>query len=221
MNASIKDTIQQLEELFEMFNSKFFGGKLPKAVITVSPDTTRGAYGWCTSWKAWKESGHESEGYYEINMCAEYLSRPFEEIACTMLHEMVHLYNLEIGVKDTSRGGFYHNKKYKEAAEAHALHVEKNEKYGWHKTTLTAEAKAAVEEYKKASGKTAFDLYRENPKKTVATTSDETESGEDETETKKSSSRKYVCPCCGISVRATKEVRVACFDCGMLMIEEK
>ena len=30
---------------------------------------------------------------------------------------------------------------------------------------------------------------------------------------RKSSSRKYVCPCCGMRVRATKVVNIACMDC--------
>ena len=30
---------------------------------------------------------------------------------------------------------------------------------------------------------------------------------------KTSSTRKYICPCCGMSVRATKVVRVQCMDC--------
>ena len=30
---------------------------------------------------------------------------------------------------------------------------------------------------------------------------------------RKSSSRKYVCPCCGMSIRATRAVNVACLDC--------
>ena len=30
---------------------------------------------------------------------------------------------------------------------------------------------------------------------------------------RKSSSRKYACPCCGMSVRATKVVNIACMDC--------
>lgn len=104
-------------------------------VITVSPDTTKGAYGWCTAWKAWSvgeqkkvadlatltkealEAMKKDDGFYEINICAEHLARPFEQVAETLLHEMVHLYNLQIGVQDTSRSGTYHNKKYKEAAE--------------------------------------------------------------------------------------------------------
>ena len=47
----------------------------------------------------------KDDGFYEINICAEHLARPFEQVAETLLHEMVHLYNLQIGVQDTSRGG--------------------------------------------------------------------------------------------------------------------
>lgn len=31
---------------------------------------------------------------------------------------------------------------------------------------------------------------------------------------KPSSTRKYICPCCGMSVRATKSVNIACMDCN-------
>lgn len=207
-SKSLKDTIQQLEDLFGVFNEKYFENQLSKPVITVSPDTTKGAYGWCTSWKAWKEAGHEDEGYYEINICAEHLCRPYEAVAGTMLHEMVHLYNLEQGVKDTSRAGTYHNKKFKEAAEAHGLIVGNDPKYGWCKTALNDEAKAVVESFMKEIGKTSFDLYREKVQ-------DKKKKGE-----KKSNSIKYVCPCCGIIVRATKEVKIKCFECEELMLAD-
>lgn len=207
-STSLKNTIQQLEDLFEVFNYKYFEGQLSKPVITVSPDTTKGAYGWCTSWKAWKEAGHEGEGYYEINICAEYLSRSYEDVAGTMLHEMVHLYNLENGVKDTSRAGTYHNKKFKDAAEAHGLTVEATEKYGWSKTALNEESRQEVEDFMNSIGKASFDLYREPVKV-------EKKKGG------KSNSRKYVCPCCGLIVRATKEVKVKCFECDEMLVEEE
>lgn len=43
--TSLKPVIDKLENLFSKFNEKFYGGELQKAVITVSPDTTKGAYG--------------------------------------------------------------------------------------------------------------------------------------------------------------------------------
>ena len=44
--VSLKPVIEELENLFSKFNARFFADKLEKPVITVSPDHTRGAYGW-------------------------------------------------------------------------------------------------------------------------------------------------------------------------------
>lgn len=156
------------------------------------------------AWKAWKAG--EDEGHYEINLCAEYLNRPFEETCGTLIHEMVHLQNLQDGVQDTSRSGTYHNKKFKETAEAHGLTVEKGEKYGWHKTTLNPQAEAFV----KSLGKSGFCLVRPrtNPLKGSRKGGG-------------SSSRKYVCPCCGTIIRATKEVHVFCGECEVAFEEQE
>lgn len=205
---SLKNVIQNLEDLFQVLNSKYFESELAKPVITVSPNTMKvNALGWCTTYKAWKDREGE-DGYFEINICAEHLARPFAEVAGTMLHEMVHLYNLQNGVKDTSREGTYHNKKFKEAAEAHGLTVESTEKYGWAKTDLTEDAKAEVEDFMGFIGKDSFEIFRE------------AEAEKAKKGGGKSSSRKYVCPCCGLIVRATKEVKVVCFDCNEILQEE-
>ena len=42
--VSLKPVIEELEDLFSKFNTRFFADKLEKPVITVSPDHTRGAY---------------------------------------------------------------------------------------------------------------------------------------------------------------------------------
>ncbi|MBA9087507.1 hypothetical protein FHR92_003992 [Fontibacillus solani] len=200
--SSLKIVIEKLEELFNVFNKQFFDDELQKPVITVSPDTTAGAYGWCTSWKAWKDD-EDSDGYYEINMCAEHLNRPFEETCETLIHEMVHLLNLQNDVQDTSRSGTYHNKKFKVTAEQHGLIVEKDERYGWAFTRLNDEALKFV---LSLDGQ-GFGLYRSKIPKV------KTSSGS-------SSSRKYVCPSCGTIIRATKEVNVKCGDCEVEFEEE-
>lgn len=221
--TSLKPVIEKLESLFSKFNEKFYNNELQTPpVITVSPDTTKGAYGWCTAWKAWTvgeqkkiadlstltkedlEAMKKDDGFYEINICAEHLARPFEQVAETLLHEMVHLYNLQIGVQDTSRGGTYHNKKYKEAAEKHGLTVEKDAKYGWTKTSLNDEAKAFVDGMQDKK----FELHRKSLPKIPGAAKT------------KQSSRKYVCPMCGCIIRATKEVHVICGDCNVEFEEE-
>lgn len=210
VDQSLTPVIGKLEKLFSMLNQQFFNGDLQTPVITVSPDTTKGAYGWCTSWRAWTDKAQkaladmtaeevkaaESDGYYEINICAEHIARSFTDIVETLLHEMTHLYNLQIGVQDTSRGGFYHNKHFADAAESHGLIVEKTAKYGYSKTALNAEAQAFVQ----SLGDTRFELYR---RPTIKAQGKKNNQG----------SRKYVCPCCGTIIRATREVNVICGDC--------
>jgi hypothetical protein len=204
MDNSLKTIVAKLEDLFEKFNAHFYESKLETPIITVSPDDTKGALGWFTSWRSWHRLGSEDEGYYEINICAESLARPFPDICETLLHEMVHLHCKTSEIKDTSRGGSYHNKKYKEEAELHGLIVEQSQSSGWNMTKLNPEADALI----RSLDQHTFDLYR---KKLVKL----------KTSGSKSSSRKYVCPDCGMSIRATKEVRVMCADCDTIMEVEE
>lgn len=201
-SASLKPVISELESLFSTFNKALFEGKLEQPVITVSPDNTRGAYGWCTGWKAWQD-GTKEGGFYEINLCAEYLNRPFEETCSTLIHEMVHLKNLQDGVQDTSRSGTYHNKNFKIAAEAHGLIVEKSAKYGFSTTTLAP----AILTFIQAMEKTGFSLVRPRPLGLKGAKA-------------KQSSRKYVCPGCGAIIRATKELNIICGDCEVPFEQE-
>lgn len=202
--VSVRPIVETLEAMFTALNEKLFAGALEKPVITVSPDTTKGALGWFTTWRAWTRDTDDSlnatSGYYEINCCAEHLSRPIEEVVGTLPHEMVHLYNHQAGIKDTSRGGWYHNEQYRKAAEAHGLTVTKSDKYGWAHTALNDELKTWLAK----QDATTFDLHRRAvPKK--------------QRKTVKSHSIKYQCPCCGNSVRATKPVSIRCEDCDCLM----
>ena len=133
---SVSEIVAKTEAMFDLFNHHFYNGELTRPAITVSPDGGRGAYGWCSVYEIWQASG---EAYREINICAEYIDRPIGEVAATMLHEMAHLYNLTHEIKDVSNNGYYHNKKFKETAEAHGLHIEHHATYGWTITTLTEE----------------------------------------------------------------------------------
>ena len=228
---SLKPTLEKLEHYYSICNERFYGNELQKAVITVSPDARKRAYGWCTTWKAWGSgqvktpddiadmseeeiASLNESGSYEINMVAEYLTRPLEEVVGTLLHEMAHLWNIQQGIQDCSRNGYYHNRKFKDAAEAHGLAVEKTEKYGYSMTKLNDEAVSFLKEI----GAEGFNLYR---KPFYFINKDKPEMPDaDEGEKPKQSSRRYVCPGCGNIIRATKVVRVACMDCGLQMLEE-
>lgn len=196
--TNLSEVVKSLEELFQACNKRFYNEELEAPIITVSPDTTGGAYGWCTAWKAWEDSYDPDSGYYEINICAEHLNRPYSETVVTMLHEMVHLYNLYAGVKDTSRGGTYHNKFFKAEAERRGLRIEKDSKYGWTVSFLNDEGQAFADSLKDKT----LGVHRSK-----MLTSMKNGAG-------KGSSRKYVCPGCGCIIRATKEVFVVCGDCN-------
>ena len=200
--VSITPVVKALEDVFHRLNGRFFESRLSTPVITVSPDPRRkDRLGWCTTRRVWQDG--QSDGYFEINICAEFLNRPFDEMCSTLLHEMCHLLNAEAEVKDTSRAGTYHNEKFRETAEAHGLMADKTKFQGYCETSLTPEAAEFIE----TLDRTEFILYREDK-------AAEGESGEPAA--KPSSSRRYVCPGCGTKITATKDVSIRCESCNVL-----
>ena len=89
-----------LEQAYDVLNDKYFDGSLTKVVITVQ--STPRVYGHYTVNEMWSEN---EDGYHEINLGAETLSRQCCELLGTLLHEMTHHYCALNGIKDTSRGG--------------------------------------------------------------------------------------------------------------------
>lgn len=197
------ETIEWLGKLYDYVNDKLFKNQLERPVITVQTDERNKAYGWFTLGKVWKEN-KDDDGQYEINMSAQFLNRHFTEIANTLIHEMCHQFAKESNVQDCSRGGSYHNKLFKKIAEEHGLKVEKVDKIGWSKTSFSLETEGLLSSFFVKNPPLL--IYREPIFKGARV--------------KTSSTRKYVCPCCGNSVRATKCVNIACIDCNAPMQEE-
>jgi hypothetical protein len=212
-----------LDELFLIFNFKFFGGDLKKPVITVQSNNRSRVMGWCTTKKMWRQTDTREE-YFEIAVCPEYFDLGIEEIADTVLHELVHLYHLQNGIQDTSRGGHYHNRIFKEKAEACGMNCEKSPQYGWAHTSLKTETKEYIEsllldrDALKLTRKRAFSFLPPG-----LGTAEGQSQGTGETAIEppsRQSYRKYVCPACGMAVRATKDVNVKCGDCDVTMNKE-
>lgn len=200
-----------LNKIFDLLNRAYFENALSRPTITIQ--STPKAYGHFSlradTWLSKNGATHE------INIGAGTLARPIEEVTATLLHEMVHYYNYENGVQDCSRGNTYHNRRFKESAESRGLCVEHSEKYGWSRTFPSDDLLAFV-----MDNNLADILINRNESSGFRIMGTGTHSGtNDGTPPRTASTRKYACPCCGNSVRATKKVNIACMDCGQQMLE--
>lgn len=198
-----------LEKIYRFANADFFGNELGTVVITLK--ATPDAYGHISVGERWSVN---EEGKRELNISTSYLSRDIVEVVATLLHEMVHEYCLIHEIKDTSRGGTYHNKRFKEIAEEKAgLQIEYDKRIGWSVTKPTE----AVIDFCIRHDLTDIQMCDHSgfgrgifgggssPTGGTPGTAGKVK--------KPSSTRKYECPCCGCSVRATKTVHIMCMDC--------
>lgn len=205
----------QLEKLFRMLNHDFFGDRLTMPIITVQ--STPRAYGHISVYDAWQVKG---SGAKELNIGAGTLFRPIEYTTATMLHEMCHLYNMDVlHVQDTSRGGTYHNKRFKGTAEMNGLICTHSNLYGWSDTSSVLSD--TLLDWVLTNDIPEIQLYRDElTGLRIATGAKAGNSNTTPaTPTAKGHSRKYTCPCCGNSARATKQINLICGDCTVPMIE--
>lgn len=102
--------------LFDYLNQALFGGELSSRVILTFSRKSR-TFGFFAA-ERWTE-GAEGEPAHEIAINPSYLSsRPFEEVAATLAHEMAHLWQSQEGTPG-KRG--YHNAEWGEKMDAIGL----------------------------------------------------------------------------------------------------
>ena len=200
-----------LNSIFDLLNTKYFESALSRPIITIQ--STPKVYGHYTLYDAWSVDGEQ--GMREINIGAGTLARPIENVVATLLHEMCHYWNDTNKIKDCSRGNTYHNNNFKVTAEACDLLIEHHPTYGW---SITSPSDALLE-FCVENNLTEIRLCR-NDITSIATGMNGTHAGTfaGTTGRKPSSTRKYICPCCGMSVRATREVHIACLDCSVPLL---
>lgn len=195
-----------LEKMYRQLNIDKFNGELEEPIITIM--STPRAYGHVTCGKVWKAKDSRR---YELNIGAGTLDRPIENVVSTLLHEMVHIYHMQNDIQDTSRGNVYHNRKFKEKAESVGLVIEHHKTHGY---TLTSPSDELIL-YIAERGWEDILINRSEPLRiNVGTGAASGTNPDDMPKVKKpSSTRKYQCPNCGMSVRATKVVNIICGDC--------
>lgn len=205
--------VNQLEKMFRALNADLFDNALDTPVITVTPSSR--SYAHYTPWDAWEA---KDEHRREINIASGTLNRSLEAITASLLHEMCHMYNDTIlDEQDTSRNGTYHNRQFAKTAEAHGLVVERTEKYGW---AHTSPADTLLDWLLEHDEFREIEMCRVNSGLTsVGTGTHTAEGGIQATNTSHGNSRRYICPCCRMIVRATRTVNILCGDCLQQMVE--
>ena len=203
--------VSQLEHIYNSLNADFFAGELPTPIITVQ--SKPGTMGHCSVSKIWQRKEDKT---YELNIAAEVRNYPIEETLDTMLHEMVHLYCRQHDIKEVSRGGKYHNKRFKAIAEEHGLTCVPCGQYGWNTTPGDN-----LVEYALNKGWNEILLGRNSlpPAMRTGATGTAQPGTAPGGGKRPSSTRKLICPKCSQSVRATRKVNILCGDCLLPMVE--
>lgn len=115
-------------------------------------------------------------------------------------------------------GNEYHNRKFKEKAENVGLVISKDPRIGW---SLTEPSEELIE-YIISQGWTDILINRQESIRIGGVSGGSSgDSSGNKPPRKPSSTRKYICPCCGNSVRATKEINIICGDCMKQMVKEE
>lgn len=211
--TTVQDVIKELYQSFRELNKEFFNSELVEPAITVQSGGKRKSMGWCTTKEIWTDKNGENRKY-EINISAEYIDLSFTETMDTLLHEMVHLYNLQKGIQDCSRNGTYHNKKFKNECLQRGFYFENDKpdkRYGWFNPRLKEET---IEQIKTLDiDENVFSIARRTYGYKNPNEDNETE-GEENSDDKKKTSYKWTCSSCELIIRSSKpDIFIICGNC--------
>ena len=210
----LKSTQEMLEFAYDVLNEVYFDNELLPIAITIMSSPRTNAH--FTLGRVWRAEG---ERFHEINISAEHLDRPVENIIASLLHEMVHWYCHLNGLQDTSQGGRYHNKVFKKEAEKRGLIISYAKYIGYSVTEPAEELKEVIRSH---NIEKPLDINRDGERMVfIGRGGDDNSSNGTGTngvdagavQKPKCSTRKYVCPQCKNSFRATKDINVLCLDC--------
>lgn len=190
IERNVRENILYVAKMFQLDVSK----------IIVNVQQLRGGYGRFAP-MAWTVNEEERDELC-INPEQFYICNPAECID-TILHELTHLYCHRNGIKECSRNGYYHNKRFREVAET-VFHLKCIRTSSGYNTTSKTNEDYLLGINKKLPHPFDGAWYRNQKLKKPG----------DEEENESTHSFKYACPNCKQSVRGTKKnIRILCMDC--------
>jgi hypothetical protein len=196
--------------------------EVPDAVIVLGSGVERGrlvklGHWWGGRWLA------DGQVRGEVLIAGEALHLEPAQVFEVMLHEAAHGINAARGIKDTSRGGRYHNQRYASAAKEVLLRVRPMPPYGMAETLLSAAAAERYADDITGLGE-AMRIARQLERATTREPGADDSSGGDDRE--KASGRSTSAACgCGRRVRVAPSTLAAgpivCGLCGSAFAEPK
>lgn len=202
----LSEVYNKLDKALNYFNKEVFKGEFESIVFTIQGEkaTAKGSYGtqWAEKWQV------EDKKVTEISLSAEHLQLGnINRLFITLIHELVHERAYKRKIKDTSRNGRFHNKRFVELAEEVGLICQQNKQCGC--VTETAHewlTKIFNECYAFIGGEELTKNLLRLPTTSKPKTS--------------TNLIKYVCPICGAIARAKANAHIVCGDCEERMQEE-
>lgn len=202
--SPIEEVTNCMYKAFDIFNRELFNNEVNYPIITFQKQRQNNLGHYVLD-ETWFE---ENDGFHEININPLHLNDRAWEILGVLIHEMCHAINNQNGIKDCN--GKKHNKKFVAKAQEVGLRDGNND--GNYCYTLpTDELKEKFNEWfdKDFLDKIESCLYMDS-----------------QTDTKTKNKRKktifkYVCPSCGMIVKAKAEKNIVCGACEMQLEMEE
>lgn len=215
----LKDMQSVLEYAYDVFNKELFDDELTPVVITLQD--RKSSYAHYSLGKEWRV---EQEHLPELNISVRYIERDISAICASLVHEMCHHYANIKGLQDVSSNGRYHNKVFYKIGTEHGLILTRDPQnyIGWSITQPSERLIEIIDRYnirkpldinKDGIEYTAGGLMGGDGKNIVGP------DGKPIKPKKKTSTRKYICPSCLNSIRATKDQNILCLDCNEQFIK--
>jgi len=132
--------IKELERAYSFFNWHFMGNALPVRIIVSCGETDSCVAGWFNG--RFDAKGKENSSIPHICISLHALTSTME-VCHTLLHEMAHLRNYVVGIKDCGRAQ-YHNRHFRDSALLFGVASARNSITGYASTHLDKRGEAAV-----------------------------------------------------------------------------
>lgn len=189
--------IKQVEWIIDTIFTEFFPDKKFPYFISISQK--RGLIGICGK-RLVAENGVIK---YEVIICENDLISNYKRMLIDILAQIIQIMIKPLGIRASNRG-VYFNKNVAKYFHKYGIKTIKG-KYGFEPVDCDEKYIKELSQYEYGNGNITLYLPSNNLAKNGR---------------KPSSTRKYICPCCGNSFRATKNINVLCIDCNEQFILE-